>query len=227
MPLRSSERAAEAKTLAAGDGSIGHGSLCSSGCAGASRCWPAPGSVFFRAVQRLADPAGEASRRETWTLLLLPVVLFPWIFWKTLWRALARHLRENLGTGFRLGLGLLLATGALGLAGGWKLQGMLPIAVPLSLLGARLLATQAIRPKDFHAVVPGFIALLLGLFFFLMNIIPTAHLDALWRQVFGMPLPIWLGGIGLASGLALLVIAYALAQMSPSQRSPTAGKPHR
>ena len=164
------------------------------------------------------DPATEATRGAVWSLLLLPVALFPWICWKTLWRALSRHLREKLGVGFRLGLAFLGAALAAGLVSGWQLVGMLPLVCPLSLLGARLLATQEIKPKDFHAVVPGFLALFVGLIFFLMNIVPTAHLDAVWRQVFGAPLPIWLGGIGLISGVSLLVIGYILAQLSPSHQ---------
>ena len=164
------------------------------------------------------DPATEASRGAAWTLMLLPVVLFPWVCWKTLWRALSRHLRERLGTGFRLCLAFLGAVVLAALVSGWQLIGMLPIVCPLSLLGARLLATQAIKPKDFHAVVPGFLALMVGLLFFLMNIVPTAHLDAVWRQLFDSPLPIWLGGIGLLSGLSLLVIGYVLAQLSPSHQ---------
>ncbi|MGH6891077.1 MAG: ArnT family glycosyltransferase [Dongiaceae bacterium] len=164
------------------------------------------------------DPAAEASRGAPWTLLLLPVALYPWICWKTLWRALSRHLRETVGIGFRLCLVFLGATVIAGLISGWQLVGLLPMVCPLSLLGARLLATQEIKPKDFHAVVPGFLALFVGLIFFLMNIVPTAHLDAVWRQVFGSPLPIWLGGVGLVSGLSLLVIGYVLAQLSPSHQ---------
>ncbi len=165
-----------------------------------------------------ADPATEASRSAPWTLLLLPVALYPWICWKTLWRALSRHLRETVGIGFRLCLAFLGAATIAGLISGWQLVGLLVTVCPLSLLGARLLATQEIKPKDFHAVVPGFFALFVGLIFFLMNIVPTAHLDAVWRQVFGAPLPIWLGGIGLVSGLSLLVIGYVLAQLSPSHQ---------
>ena len=164
------------------------------------------------------DPATEASRGAAWTLLLLPVVLFPWICWKTLWRALSRHLRERVGPGFRLCIAFLAAVVLCALLSGWQLIGMLPVVCPLSLLGARLLATQAIKPKDFHAVVPGFLALMVGLLFFLMNIVPTAHLDAVWRQLFDAPLPIWLGGIGLLSGLSLLVVGYVLAQLSPSHQ---------
>jgi 4-amino-4-deoxy-L-arabinose transferase-like glycosyltransferase len=160
----------------------------------------------------------EATRSEPWTLILTPMLLYPWIVWKTLWRALARQTRDGYGFGFRLCI-IFLATAILaGISSGVQLQGMLTIGGPLALIGARLLANQAIKPKDFHAVVPGFIALMLGLFFFLMNMIPTAHLDALWRQFFGAALPIWLGGSGLASGILLFVGGYVLAQMSPSQQ---------
>ena len=165
-----------------------------------------------------SDPATEASRGAPWTLLLLPVALYPWICWKTLWRALTRHLREKVGVGFRLCLAFLGASTIAGLVSGWQLVGLLSMVCPLSLLGARLLATQEIKPKDFHAVVPGFFALFVGLIFFLMNIVPTAHLDGVWRQLFGAPLPIWMGGIGLASGVSLLVIGYILTQLSPSHQ---------
>ncbi len=164
------------------------------------------------------DPATEASRREVWTLLFLPLMLYPWLFWKTLWRALAKTLRGQIHTGLRLSTAFLLAAVISGLLSGWQLQGMLPIAAPLCLIGARLLATQEIKARDFHAVVPGFLALLVGLIFFMMNIVPTAHLDVIWRWLFGVPLPIWLGGMGLTSGIILLVAGYILAQISPSHQ---------
>ncbi len=180
----------------------------------------APGKSvsFFAFGNGWIDPATEATRREAWSLLLAPALLYPWICWKTLWRALDRHLRGRLGPGFRLCLIYFGAAILSSLVAGEQLQGLLPVVPPLTLLGARLLATQEIKPKDFHAVVPGFIALVIGLIFFLMNMIPTAHLDAVWRQFFDAPLPIWLGGSGLASGLVLLVSGYVLAQLSPSQQ---------
>lgn len=164
------------------------------------------------------DPATEASRREVWSLIFFPVMLYPWICWKTLWRALNRSLRDQIGTGLRLGTAYLAATIIAGLASGWELQGLLPAAAPLCLIGARLLATQEIKARDFHGIVPGFLALLIGLIFFLMNIIPTAHLDVVWRWLFGVSLPIWLGGMGLTSGLILLIAGYILAQISPRQQ---------
>jgi hypothetical protein len=165
-----------------------------------------------------SNGSSEATRHAPWTLILTPLLLYPWICWKTLWRALARQTRDGYGFGFRLCVVFLGAGAVSGIASGVQLQGMLPIAGPLALIGARLLANQAIKPKDFHAAVPGLVALTLGLFFFLMNMIPTAHLDTLWRQYFGTALPIWLGGSGLASGIVLFVGGYVLAQMSPSQQ---------
>ncbi len=161
------------------------------------------------------NPATEATRREIWSLLLVPMLLYPWICWKTLWRALAKQLRGRTGHSFRICLLYFAAAILAGFVSGWQMQGMAYIVLPLSLLGARLLATQVIRAKDFHAIVPSLLALLLGLFFFLMNIVPTAHLDALWRQLFDVPLPIWIGGIGMTSGLVLLVAGYGIAQLSP------------
>src|SRR3954466_10336495 len=165
-----------------------------------------------------SNDSSEATRHAPWTLILTPLLLFPWIVWKTLWRAMARQTRDGYGFGFKLCIVFLGVAVLSGIASGVQLQGLLPIGAPLALIGARLLANQAIKPKDFHAVVPGFIALTLGLFFFLMNMIPTAHVDALWRQFFGSALPIWLGGSGLTSGIVLFVGGYILAQLSPSQQ---------
>ena len=189
-------------------------------CIGALWYESVPGGSFdpLGLGRHWSDASSEATRHESWTLVLIPLLLYPWICWKTLWRAFARQTRDGYGFGFRLCLIFLAAAIASGLASGMQLQGMLPIGLPLALIGARLLANQAIKPKDFHAVVPGFLALTLGLFFFLMNMIPTAHLDSLWRQFFGTALPIWLGGSGLTSGIVLFAGGYVLAQLSPSQQ---------
>jgi len=161
------------------------------------------------------DPATEASRREVWSLLFIPLMLYPWLFWRTLWRASRRASLGPIGTGLRLSGAYLIAAFAAGLLSGWQLQGLLVVTTPACLIAARLLATHEIKSRDFHAIIPSFMALMTGLIFFLMNIIPIAHLDAVWRSVFGVPLPIWLGGIGLTSGLILLTLGYMLAQISP------------
>jgi len=41
----------------------------------------------------------------------------------------------------------------------------------------------------------------------MLNIIPVAHLDAVWQRLFESDLPVWLGGISLASGITLLSAA--------------------
>ncbi len=173
---------------------------------------------FLRFGNGWLDPATEASRRETWSLLFIPVILYPWLWWKTLWRALRRSLRGPIGTGLRFSGAFLIAATIAGLLSGWQLQGLLTVATPLCLIAARLLATQEIKARDFHAVLPSFLALSVGLIFFMMNIVPTAHLDAIWRSLFDVSLPIWLGGIGLTSGLILLTFGYVLAQISPSHQ---------
>lgn len=161
------------------------------------------------------DPATEASRRAFWSLIFIPLMLYPWLWWRTLWRASQRSWRGPIGMGLRVSTAYLIAAVIAGLLSGWQLQGLLAVATPAGLIAARLLATQEIKARDFHAIIPSFMALTTGLIFFLMNIIPIAHLDGVWRSVFGSPLPIWLGGIGLTSGLILLTLGYVLAQISP------------
>ncbi|HEY7797706.1 MAG TPA: hypothetical protein VIA80_02990, partial [Hyphomonadaceae bacterium] len=42
------------------------------------------------------------------------------------------------------------------------------------------------------------------------NIVPVAHLNALWQDLFAEDLPLWLGGISLGPGMLLLLGSYAL-----------------
>jgi hypothetical protein len=66
------------------------------------------------------------------------------------------------------------------------------------------------------------LALFVGLVFFLLNIVPVAHLDVVWRQLIDADgsLPLWLGGISLGSGLALLGGGFILGQMTPRRMAP-------
>jgi hypothetical protein len=94
--------------------------------------------------------------------------------------------------------------------------GLVPALAPLALVAARLLTVQANKPMDYHAALPTLPVLLAGLLFFLLNIVPVAHLDAVWRQfVSPAGLPIWLGGTGLVSGIVLLGGAYLVGQATP------------
>ncbi len=165
------------------------------------------------------EAAGAAAARSWyWYPLLLPLLLYPWVWWTTLRRAVFRYARRLDEDGFRAcGWAAVAAMAALAADGTWRADAILPALAPLALAAARLLVAQDSVPKDFHAVVPGLPILVVGLVFFLLNIIPVAHLDAIWRGLAGeeASLPIWLGGSSLASGLALLGGGFVLSQLAP------------
>src|SRR5581483_4496288 len=56
-----------------------------------------------------SNATGEATRHAPWTLVLTPLMLYPWIGWKTLWRAFARQTRQGYGFGIRICLIFLAA----------------------------------------------------------------------------------------------------------------------
>jgi len=151
-----------------------------------------------------------AMRPFYWYLVILPLALYPWLWWRVLWRAAIRGRALSAQPAGRFCL--LAAASALivGIAGGSPSFGILPVLPPLAVLAARLLASHAGRAKDFHAAIPGLTALFVCLFFFLLNIVPVAHLNALWQDLFAEDLPLWLGGISLGSGMLLLLGSYAL-----------------
>ncbi len=159
--------------------------------------------------------AVEDDRPFYWYLLALPLALYPWLWWRSLWKATGRGHEVLREPGAQLCL--IAATAALvaGLATGRHSYGLLPLLPPFALVAARLLSAYAGKPKDFHAAVPGMLALFVCLVFFLLNIVPVAHLDALWRQLFEDELPLWLGGISLLSGLTLLAGSYVLTLLTP------------
>ncbi|HWA44416.1 MAG TPA: glycosyltransferase family 39 protein [Hypericibacter adhaerens] len=162
-------------------------------------------------------PLRPPERPFYWLLLLAPALLHPWAWWKPIWRAMRNQTRMPIDDGLRL---ILVAVGAALLASflteGRSSYGLVPALAPLALLAARLLTVQANKPTDYHAALPTAPILLAGLLFFLLNIVPVAHLDAVWRQfVSPTGLPIWLGGTGLISGLVLLGGAYLVGQAAP------------
>ncbi len=170
---------------------------------------------------------GGAPRAAYWLVLALALALYPWLLWKALWRAAAIALRPGRGgvpgraawhdPGLRFGLVAAASALFVAVAVSWRdAEGLLPLLPPLALIGARLLDGAGRRSPEFHALLPGMVALLIGLVCFLLNIVPVAHLDAVWREFISeRGLPIWLGGISLISGLLLLGGSYLLAQMAP------------
>ncbi len=145
-----------------------------------------------------------------WYAIVLPLAFYPWLWWRVLWRAARRGRALFIHPAGRFCL-LAAASGAVvGIASGSPSYGVLPVLPPLAVLAARILASHAGRAKDFHAAIPGLTALFVCLFFFLLNIVPVAHLNALWQDLFAEDLPLWLGGISLGSGMLLLLGSYVL-----------------
>lgn len=152
-----------------------------------------------------------------WLLLLAPVLLFPWFWWKPLLRAWQRQRRMPFDDGLRLvSAQFLVSVAACFATEPRTAHALLPAFAMLALLIARLLTVQENKPKDYHAALPALPVLLVGLLFFLLNIVPFAHLDAVWREfVSPTGLPIWLGGTGLLSGLLLIGGGWLLGQAAP------------
>jgi 4-amino-4-deoxy-L-arabinose transferase-like glycosyltransferase len=135
-----------------------------------------------------------------WYLALLPLILFPWIIWPTLWRALARLKDRRLDSGTRLTLlwsgGGILAFSAIS---GKQAHYLLPLFPALALLAAHALSgLPAIYPRD--RWLP---ALAVALFGAILAAIPFAG------QRLG--LPEWSGQIPYATGL--FVVAGGVAMM--------------
>lgn len=173
---------------------------------------------------RSLEEAGfGAPRRPTyWLVVALLIALYPWLLWKTLWRAAVRGITRHPGwrdPGLRFVAVAAAVALAVAFAANWReAEGLLPLMPPLAIVAARLLDAGGRRPHDFHALLPGMVALIIGLVCFLLNIVPVAHLDAVWREFISeRGLPIWLGGISLVTGLMLLGGSYLLAQMTPAE----------
>ncbi len=108
-------------------------------------CWAVPAGVeggeAYRNAIFWSQSAGRitqafAHRRAPWWYLqLLPILLFPWLFWPPSWRGL-RHLRADPGT--RLCLFYILAAVVIfSLISGKQVHYLLPIFPACALLGAR------------------------------------------------------------------------------------------
>src|SRR5262245_3682524 len=151
-----------------------------------------------------------AMRPFYWYLIILPLALYPWFWWRTLWRAAARGRVVMRQPSARFCLLAAASAVIVGIASGSPSFGVLPVLPPLAVLAARLLAGHAGRAMRFRAAIPGLPALFVCLFFFLLNIVPVAHLNALWQDLFAEDLPLWLGGISFGSGMLLLLGSYVL-----------------
>ena len=150
-----------------------------------------------------------------WYIFVATLLLYPWLWWTSLWFAIGRARAQLACAELRLCLATAAIVLLVVLAAGRQTTDLLPLLSPVALIIARVWATHAGKARDFHAAVPGLLALFVCLFFFMLNIIPVAHLDAVWQRLFDSDLPVWLGGISLVSGITLLSGSYLLALLTP------------
>jgi hypothetical protein len=176
--------------------------------------WP-DGELLASLLLRPSVQQANLDQPWPWYVVAAALMLFPWLWWTSLWRA-ARRGRDQLNTAeLRMCLSAAGLIFLAVLAIGRQTADLLPLLAPTALLIARIWTTHAGKARDFHAAVPGLLALFVCLFFFMLNIIPVAHLDAIWQRLFAAELPVWLGGISFASGIILLSGSYLLALLTP------------
>src|SRR5882724_2804468 len=150
-----------------------------------------------------------------WYVFVTTLLLYPWLWWTSLWSAIGRARAQFASAELRLCLAATAIVFLIALTVGRQTADLLPALPPVALVIARVWTIHAGKARDFHAAVPGLLALFVCLFFFMLNIIPVAHLDAVWQRLFESDLPVWLGGISLASGTTLLSGSYLLALLTP------------
>jgi 4-amino-4-deoxy-L-arabinose transferase-like glycosyltransferase len=173
------------------------------------------GGLLERLFMRAPRASMDIDQPWFWYIFVATLLLYPWLWWTSLWFAVRRARPQFAGPELRLCLLTAAVVFLVVLASGRQTTDLLPLLPPIALVIARVWATHAGKARDFHAAVPGLLALFVCLFFFMLNIIPVAHLDAVWQRVFASDLPVWLGGISLLSGITLLAGSYLLALLTP------------
>ncbi len=190
------------------------GLAAAGGLARATLPWPdgeVLGGLFLRVPAQLV----EIDQPWVWYVAASTLLLFPWLWWTSLWWTIRRGRAQLTTAELRLCLFAAALIFLVVLVIGRQTPDLLPILAPMALVIARVWTTHAGKARDFHAAVPGLLALFVCLFFFMLNIIPVAHLDAVWQRLFASDLPVWLGGISFASGIMLLSGSYLLALLTP------------
>lgn len=134
-----------------------------------------------------------------WYLMILPVLLFPWIFWWGAWRAMGQavHYRRDSGVRFCLAW-VLPAFVVFSLSTGKQMHYLLPLLAPLALLLAYG-SGHAVRTRHLSRVPLALVLALLG------GAMVSAHI---WAQRF------WFGadvdGGWLVAGICFLLASLAL-----------------
>jgi hypothetical protein len=176
--------------------------------------WPDE-QLLTSLVLRLPTQTAGLDQPALWFVCAAMLLLYPWLWWTSLWWTIRRGRTQFATAEMRLCLLSAAVVLLVILAIGRQTADLLPLLAPAAIVIARIWTTHAGKARDFHAAAPGLLALFVCLFFFMLNIIPVAHLDAVWQRLFASDLPIWLGGISFASGIILLSGSYLLALLTP------------
>lgn len=135
-----------------------------------------------------------------WYAALLPLILFPWLFWPPLWRAWVRLRAQPADPGVRFVLAWLVPVFvAFSLISGKQPQYLLPLFAALALLLARALSAHAIPARRRDLGIPGGVIVLLGA---ILVFLP--HVSA-------SRLPEWAAGLSFLTGLLVALGGLALA----------------
>jgi 4-amino-4-deoxy-L-arabinose transferase-like glycosyltransferase len=135
-----------------------------------------------------------------WYLALAPALVFPWLFWPPMWRALfTLPARMDLGLRFTIAWAAPVFI-AFSLISGKQGHYLLPLLPAAALLGARLLAGATPRLERRSQVLPAMLAILAGVGIATASLVAPHFNGARWIEAVPP-----LGGTGLiAWGLLLL-----------------------
>jgi 4-amino-4-deoxy-L-arabinose transferase-like glycosyltransferase len=164
-------------------------------------------AIFWgQSAGRVAD--SFAHRAAWWYYLpLLPLVLFPWLAWPTLWRGARRLFASDRDVGMRFCTAwLVLTLVAFSLVSGKQAKYLVPMLPAFALFAARALATRGDFPRARAIALPA-----LG-FAVAAAAIAVVHFDAA-----RFALPSWAAHIPLWPALAMAAIAVGI--VAASRRS--------
>ena len=142
-----------------------------------------------------------------WYLPLLPIMLFPWLLWGGLWKAVAGLYRGGLDRCSRMCLyWMLLVLAIFSLVAGKQPHYLLPLFPAFALLAARCLDEHWQVNTRLHMLVPALFLVSIGLVLLVISYLtPLPH----W--------PTWIQNISPLSGLGLMGLGGFL--LSPSRWS--------
>ena len=113
------------------------------------------GSLPARLFIRAPLPSTEIDRPWFWYIFVATLVLYPWLWWTSLWFAVGRARAQFAGPELQLCLLTAAMVFLVVLVAGRETTDLLPLLPPVALVIARVWAMHSGKARDFHAAVPG------------------------------------------------------------------------